>query len=1397
MSRGSARARAGFSASAMVFLLVSSLMFVVDLPTFEVSAESLPSYERVFRMHVGEIDGSSDYDWLNSSEPNENPTLDYDGDGHLGITIRKNLPSQRWRHFWVLHPEVNSDIQILGNLSAHIWAASRDNESGSLMTVEFSDMDPADWGDPDSWTLVGSATVPLVGPVYSSFKAYDLTVTGVDYVLPVGHHLVMTIMRGDPINDGLLILYDDDIFDSYVHFETPSFVSVDELVFTDALGSERTTFSDSEDVIVIANVSNPYGAYEILGSEIQVSYAGNSTVIIAYTQMQLFAEDSSLTPSWKVYSYTLNGLPEANLTITVRAYDPQGSPSWLQGQISIVTVDHFGISAPSVVTVLEEFAVTLQALDESEAVLTEWVGTVTLEPYLDDFETPATGAFGVSSVMIEISDMGERTIPNQTFDYSEETIVIRASSGPHVGWSAPIDVRSGAVVSVNITDEGPIEVGAGSSPMISVVGTDSHGFTNTTWTPNWTVTGDIGTLSVDGFNATIHVSSAGTGTVVCTNDATGAWDSVVVIVNPALLSAIVTDPESSFTIREGQTTVITAVGYDSYGNEVDIGTAIWSTSTSGTISGVGNSATYTAGYIPETGVVQVTVGAVTASLAVSVINALDGPWLTTIPLQISTEDSDWTLPLSTYWHHANGTTGLRWFVEGVNTSLYLVLHDPTSEAYVKFMTQPDKSGADTFRLWVRDENGFSTYQDVNVQIQSVNDRPRFINNPPTELYVKFDTPYSFDYSYYIKDVDTPKADLLMFSSSPSKVYFDRVIGTFIFPEQDGPTSYFEMVTLTVTDAAEGSSYDSTNSDTLNIVVRVTDDTPPSLNQPLPEIVIDEGDIDVFVFDLDDYFFDLDDDYLVYTRDFENIEIRIDDETHEVFVSATTEWSGITEGTFTAVDPTGALKTDTVQVTVIPVNDPPFFESPGTVHVMYNSSYYLDASMYISDPDHAIEELVISFDTPYITHSNGQLVLLFPPSESGGPFSEPYVVNVNSTVRDPDGACAPCAFDVLVSDNHPPEVRTPNPYYDFISFLEDEHLNNSIRLDMLFTDLDDSSEDLDYVVHGNVNVVATIYSDSSVNFTAAENWSGTEVLEFMVVDPHGAWSSWRLTVTVIPVNDAPVAYRIPDYFIKDGEGGAHFDISAYFHDSETEFSGLFIDALPAPEAIVVGSYLYVDFPQGARSITVTLSAQDSDGAESNAVTFTVHLVENWADKIGWPWTFLLTIMGAGIGGYLLARRIPRPFELEDLFLIHNDGRLVSHVLKGEDKSGMDKDVVSAMFTAVQEFVRDSFQAGELGLKKLEIGDKNVMIEKGKSVYLALIYSGWPPKDVFQRLSMLLSDVEERYGSKIERWNGTKKALPGVDGMLQDYMAKEYEPGAWQPEEEGIKEDDWVDIISKEN
>jgi hypothetical protein len=232
---------------------------------------------------------------------------------------------------------------------------------------------------------------------------------------------------------------------------------------------------------------------------------------------------------------------------------------------------------------------------------------------------------------------------------------------------------------------------------------------------------------------------------------------------------------------------------------------------------------------------------------------------------------------------------------------------------------------------------------------------------------------------------------------------------------------------------------------------------------------------------------------------------------------------------------------------------------------------------------------------------------------------------------------------------------------------------------------------------------------------------------------------------------------------------------------------------AASVSVVGGVLYISLPKDRDVISVTIVADDGQ-LPSNGVTFKIGVSKTIAEMIGWPYSFPLVLLAAGVLGFFIASRLPKPHALENVFLIHNDGRLVSHVTK-EENTNLDKDVVSAMFTAVQEFVRDSFQKGEVGLKKLEIGDKNVLIEKGESAYLALIYTGWPDKQTFTRLAMLLKDIEERYTGRLEHWNGTQKAVAGVENMLLEFMSDAYKPGTWHDEEK-IADQEWVSILEKE-
>jgi hypothetical protein len=472
---------------------------------------------------------------------------------------------------------------------------------------------------------------------------------------------------------------------------------------------------------------------------------------------------------------------------------------------------------------------------------------------------------------------------------------------------------------------------------------------------------------------------------------------------------------------------------------------------------------------------------------------------------------------------------------------------------------------------------------------------------------------------------------------------------------------------------------------------------------------------------------------------------------------------------------------------------------GDIQVKHDEAYYLYLSPYIVDPDDPMDSLTFTFDNANVTHTSSfmgshRLELLFP---SGPPL--PYMTTVHMTVEDPMGLSVSCTFGVTVTDNSPPAVIIDNPDQLYYSFAEDTYLNNSLLLYEIFGDPDEAT--LSFSISGSATVHAAIWSNGIVNLTANNNWSGTETLDITAHDSYLGWSSVVAHITVTPVNDAPVILQIPNFIERGGERTTRYpnekhpgnSVMSYIYDSDNDLETLTITALPSDSVAVVAGYLYVTLPSGVDVLEVTLQATDGD-LESNSVIFKVGVTKTMAERIGWPYSFPLVLLAAGVAGYFLASKIPKPYALENLFLIHNDGRLVAHVAKVENTK-LDQDVVSAMFTAVQEFVRDSFQKGEVGLKKLEIGDKNVVIEKGSSAYTALIYSGWPDRETFEMLPMLLRDIEERYKGKLEKWNGTTKTVKGVERMLQEYMAGVYKPGTWHEEEE-LAEAEWVDIIEKE-
>jgi len=1400
---------------ALAFLVISLLLFSA-IPLIE-NSNPLPSGNDnksessirvlggpenmtvVFHLHDdGTLSKNDDTDFMNSDDPYNPLEIDYDQDNEIGLTFKKNnsgVPPHK-RQYFILEPQISGSIHITGDGNFSFWGSSSVNDTRmDLVATLYDSEDLAPGAD-----IVISTVSMFEDPFSDKWIYYSIIFPSLDYVLPENHTIILELRRGDNNNIEFYLFYDQSSYDSILELTISRHIDITDYGSEGLDGISKAEFGDQETIWVYANISNAIGINDTQQAKVDVVNLSSMETIVS-SNMSIYEVDPGPLPSWKLYRESIGTLPNGTYDINISAVDKSNNTVWVNWSIWVVSVDHFNVTARARIQAGESFNLTIEALDSGNSRMINWSGNITIDA-IDVVTSNITSEFlNITSIFMSSSDNGIVSLLNESFMKAPMTILIRVSCDNASGESESIDTVPGEISSLEL-DPANISLSAGMTTVVTAIGKDNLSNINNSWVPYWNLSAPIAVISGNGTSINLTASIAGTANLTCQDNGTGLFVQANVTVTASDLSIIIVTPED-ITVWEGRSTDISAEGFDAFENPVNITTAVWSLDgfTRSQVIGLGQNGLFSAGMQPESGSVRVTMGDISGTADIDVIVPPFGPSLGVLPNLVGSEDNPLpSLDLSLYWNDPNGTHDLIWFVTDVNNSLITVLSDHQKRSVVHIIPQPNTfndTPGDEVTFWVQDPDGYMNYREILITILPVNDPPMFINDPPNEIYVKFDLPYTFDYDYYISDVDDNNSELILMATPSDYVEAEGLLMTFEFPDLYNGEYYFEILTLSVSDGHL--------SDSLTIKVWATTDTPPELVEPLPDVTINEGEMNVEIFDLDNYFTDIDGDVLYYTEGFEYVEIEIILGTNVVLLSSSSEWSGQTNAVFIAHDPTGAIRTDTITITVNPVNDQPEIASIPPIKVHYNNLYQLDLRPFVTDPDDAFEELIITTSDPNASYSFisfPQLKLLFPANSSGGDvYIGPYDIEILLSVTDNGGLNDLEYFSVTVTDNMPPSV-TVSPPNLALSFSEDENLTRpqSIRLPTLFTDSD--GDELAFSFSGNNSISITIDADGWVAFSSKIDWHGTEFITFVATDPSEAWASLMVRLDVISVNDPPTLEQIPDVNHLSTRQWS-MSIERYVDDVESNSSELEIIIIESSEYVkAVGLTLYFDFPENINSAMVILYIIDPDGSDSEIVEFKVEIRKTIAELIGYPWSFPVILLLAGILGYVLARRIPMPHELQDLFITHNDGRLISHVGRTDD-NGLDRDVVSAMFTAVQEFIKDSFREEPGGLKMLEIGDKKVIIEKGRWIYGSMIYTGWPPKVLFKTFGKFIEDIEAKYGRNIEKWDGRLKSLPGIREMSQEMMQNRYLSGIYEiaedkmPKKPVISDEEVVDLIDSES
>jgi len=304
---------------------------------------------------------------------------------------------------------------------------------------------------------------------------------------------------------------------------------------------------------------------------------------------------------------------------------------------------------------------------------------------------------------------------------------------------------------------------------------------------------------------------------------------------------------------------------------------------------------------------------------------------------------------------------------------------------------PDRFGTDYLVLRCTDTEGAFDELYATVTVTPVNDAPTIATIPT--LFVSFNATATFDLSRFIVDVD---GDPLSLSTDDARATFASFTLSLLYPQETlGPNPSYDLpLTLTANDTVLA--------DSRVVNVHVSNNAPPRLLQPLPDLFYPE-DSPVSERPLSLFFADDDEpggsaalDYTLLASPLTALTLLVPGAVNFT-LSFPVNYSGDVLVEVFARDSYGARAFTAFTVHVAPVNDAPVLSGVPTRWVVAaGSTAYLDLEEYVTD-DGPIDQLLVITSSRYVEAYGLLLIAKYP---VGSPPSDLLRVTVSDTALMP-------------------------------------------------------------------------------------------------------------------------------------------------------------------------------------------------------------------------------------------------------------------------------------------------------------------------------------------------------------------------------------------------------------
>tara|TARA_R110002072_G_scaffold4174_9_gene29636 strand:- start:23127 stop:24806 length:1680 start_codon:yes stop_codon:yes gene_type:complete len=135
-----------------------------------------------------------------------------------------------------------------------------------------------------------------------------------------------------------------------------------------------------------------------------------------------------------------------------------------------------------------------------------------------------------------------------------------------------------------------------------------------------------------------------------------------------------------------------------------------------------------------------------------------------------------------------------------------------------------------------------------------------------------------------------------------------------------------------------------------------------------------------------------------------------------------------------------------------------------------------------------------------------------------------------------------------------------------------------------------------------------------------------------------------------------------------------------------------------------------------------------------------------------------------------------FRVEHVFLLHRSNGLQLQHCTRPGAIAREPDLITAMLTAIQDFLRDAFQASESdAATSFSINELSVIVENGNNAALAAVVRGQPRAEIRLQLREALDRIESTMTGQLAKFDGDTDPFEAVRPQLEACLTESQRTG----------------------